>query len=228
MPQKHSTSIFARRASAVAAIVTLAMAAASWAAEPNRQRVAEPNRPPAAETARHPAGRLPLPAARPEVTGQRSPTAGAADRSRTPWRSLWTVLGGLSIALGLFFLFAWLVRRTMPRSGSHLPREVVEVLGRATLAARQTVHLVRVGHKLLLVSVSTTGVETLTEITDPLEVDCLAGICQQSSHSSTSSVFRNVFQQCSREPTEPGFLDEPLEQGGEMTVDPPLPEEARV
>ena len=62
-----------------------------------------------------------------------------------------------------------------------LPPDVVEVLGRVSLAPRQPAQLVRIGHKLILVSISTAGVKTLTEITDPLEVDRLAGLCQQAA-----------------------------------------------
>ena len=120
-----------------------------------------------------------------------------------------TALGALAIVLGLFFIFAWLVKRAMPKGSAALPGEVVEVLGRAVLTARQNVHLVRIGNKLLLVSVSAAGAETLTEITDPVEVDRLAGICTEAKATSTTAAFRQVFQQFSREPTSPGFIDEP-------------------
>jgi flagellar biogenesis protein FliO len=59
-----------------------------------------------------------------------------------------------------------------------LPREAVEVLGRTTLLGRQQVHLVRCGNKIVLLSVTPGGVETLTEIADPAEVDRLHSICQ--------------------------------------------------
>ena len=52
--------------------------------------------------------------------------------------------------------------------------------GRAPLAGRQHVHLLRCGSKLLLVSVTPGGAETLTEVTDPAEVDRLAGLCRQA------------------------------------------------
>jgi hypothetical protein len=71
------------------------------------------------------------------------------------------------------------------------------VLGRAPLASRQQVHLVRCGRKLLLLSVSPGGIETLSEIDDPLEVDRLAGLCVQAQPGSASMVFRQVFQQFS-------------------------------
>ncbi len=76
-------------------------------------------------------------------------------------------LGGLGAAVGLFLIVAWIMRRGMPKGSGVLPREVVELLGRAPLAGRHQLHLLRLGSKLLLVSMSQAGVETLAEVTDP-------------------------------------------------------------
>jgi flagellar biogenesis protein FliO len=111
-----------------------------------------------------------------------------------------TVAGSLAFVLGLFMLVAWVLRRTTPGVTALLPKEVVEVLGRAPLANRQQLHLLRCGHKLLLVSATPAGVETLTEITDPLEVDRLAGLCQQTRPDSATTMFRQVFQQLAETP----------------------------
>ena len=91
-----------------------------------------------------------------------------------------TVGGSLAVVLGLFLLVAWVMRKASPRSSSALPGEVFEVLGRAPLAGRQQVHLLRCGSKLLLVSITPAATETLTEVTDPVEVDRLAGLCRQA------------------------------------------------
>jgi hypothetical protein len=55
--------------------------------------------------------------------------------------------------------------------------------------------LIRCGHKLLLVCISAAGAETLTEITDPQEVDRLAGLCRQAHPHSATASFQQVFQQ---------------------------------
>ncbi len=106
-----------------------------------------------------------------------------------------TIAGSLGVVLGLFFLVAWAMRRTAPGGAVRLPPEVFEVLGRSALAGREQVHLLRCGGKLLLVSVSPTGVEPLTEITDPDEVNRLAGFCRQAHPASTTAAFRQVFGQ---------------------------------
>jgi flagellar biogenesis protein FliO len=90
-----------------------------------------------------------------------------------------TIAGSLALVLGIFFLIAWALRWASPRSMRTVPSEVLETLGRVRLDGRQQAHLLRLGNKLLLVSVSAAGAETLTEITDLLEVNRLVGLCRQ-------------------------------------------------
>ncbi|MBI3838926.1 MAG: flagellar biosynthetic protein FliO [Planctomycetia bacterium] len=114
--------------------------------------------------------------------------------------SLVTGAASLGIVLGLFLLVVLVVRRGLPQNAVLLPREAVEILGRTPLVGKQQVHLVRCGNKILLLCASNTSVETLTEITDPVEVDRLAGICQQIRPHSVTSSFRQVMQQFDSQP----------------------------
>jgi hypothetical protein len=57
-----------------------------------------------------------------------------------------------------------------------------------------------VGNKLLLLSVTASGAETLTEITDPEEIDRLAGICRQNHPDSITASFREILWQCGQTP----------------------------
>lgn len=114
------------------------------------------------------------------------PLSRASNPSPSPWAgfsaddvpSFVNAATSLGIVLGLFLMVMWAVRRGMPKGDGLLPREAVEVLGRAPLVGRQQVHLVRCGNKMVLLNVTPTGVETLTEISDPAEVDRLHSICQ--------------------------------------------------
>ncbi len=108
--------------------------------------------------------------------------------------TLLTGAGSLGIVLGLFLLAVWAVRRGMPKNATLVPREAVEVLGRAALVGKQQMHLVRCGNKILLLYASPSGVETLTEITDAEEVDRLAGICQQTHSRSEVVSFRQTLE----------------------------------
>ena len=122
------------------------------------------------------------------------PAGGAQRGSASPLSSLVGVLSSLAIVLGLFYAVTWVLRRGMPRGAASLPREVVEVLGRAPLAGRQQVHVVRFGSKLLLVALTPGGVQTLSEIADPAEADRVAAACQPIPAASGAG-FRQVLQQ---------------------------------
>lgn len=128
-----------------------------------------------------------------------TPRASAADAesSKQPGglRSALTVVGSLAVVLGVFFLIVWVLRRASPAILGSLPAEAFETLGRAPLAHHQQAHLLRYGNKLLLVSVSAAGATTLSEITDPAEVDRLTNLCRQTRPSSPAAALRQVFRQ---------------------------------
>lgn len=159
--------------------------------------------------------RLAPPSARQENTKLKDQKSRASDGPRRlidfgiPTESMYTVATALAIVVGAFLLFAWALRR-----GSHgkagrrgiLPADAVSVLGRVPLTGRQMAELLRVGNKLVLVAITPGGAETLTEVTDPIEVDRLMGMCQQHDRHSTTKAFEQVFQQLSREPAAGGFL----------------------
>jgi flagellar biogenesis protein FliO len=127
-------------------------------------------------------------------------------RTRTGGQSggfgaLVTIGSSLAIVLGLFFVVVWAMRRTMPAAAAPLPSDVVQVLGRTIVGHRQQLQLLRFGSRLLLVSVTPGGVETLAEIAEPDEVTYLAGLCQQSRPGSTTTAFRQVLEQLAGERT---------------------------
>lgn len=144
---------------------------------------------------------LPLPKRKPDTAAPRGMTVGVPE--------MLTTASSLAVVLGLFLVFAWMVRRAGPKGSTLLPGEVLEVLGRAPLALRQQVYLIRCGRKLILVHACPDNVETLTEITESEEVDRLLGLCRQSQPNSATAAFRQVFQQFAGEPAASGFLGEP-------------------
>jgi flagellar protein FliO/FliZ len=156
-------------------------------------------------------GALPLPP--PANPSKHSPALPGKSTSRetaknpADFKALFPVVSSLGIVIGVFLLGVWIFRRAAPQGMTRLPNEVFEILGRAPLAGRQQVHLLRCGSKLLLVSVMPEGAETLTEITDPLEVDRLAGFCRQAHPQSSSTAFRQVFEQLAPKNTSRGLFD---------------------
>ncbi len=131
-------------------------------------------------------GAKPIPLAGPNT---KTPAAASS------WGSFGTMLGSLAIVLALFVVTIKLLRRGMPGAKQRLGSNVVEVLGQTPLAPRQTLQVIRFGNKILLVAMSPDGCDTLTEITDPLEVDRVAGMCQQSQANSSTKTFGEMFRQ---------------------------------
>ncbi len=140
---------------------------------------------------------------------QQSRAAPSVFASLTSERPVSTALAGLAIALGSFFLLLWALRRIMPKSATRLPGEVVEVLGHAPLSGKQSVHVLRFGGKLVLVAMSPSGPETISEVTHPEEVQRILAVCQKRSSHSSTAAFRELLQQAGsesrsrRKPSEP-------------------------
>lgn len=111
----------------------------------------------------------------------------------------------LMIVVGLIVVGArWLKSRT-PSASRGLPGEVFEVLGRKVIDPRTSVMLARCGSRLLLLSQSPHGLQTLAEITDPVEIDCLAGLCHATPRDQTLvETFRSLLRKPSgSKPTSP-------------------------
>jgi flagellar biogenesis protein FliO len=116
-------------------------------------------------------------------------------KPKSSWATALSMMFSLAIVLCLFFIIAWLFRRTQPNSVAKLPSEVVQVMGRTAMAPRQQVYVLRFGSKMLLVSHQPGQTQTLGEITDPEEVQRLAGLCEANQPNSISHSFRDVLRQ---------------------------------
>lgn len=134
-----------------------------------------------------------------------APAAATAIGGRRTGSAVATTAASLAIVVGLFLLLVWVQRRISPRRSSLLPGEVFETLGRVPLNARQQMHLVRVGNKLLLLAVTATAAETLTEITDPREIARLSDLCRHSRPDNMAASFREILAQLSQQPAAAGL-----------------------
>ena len=131
----------------------------------------------------------------PSRDGQNRDVANLDPPTKTGWKGAATVASSLALVLGLFFIVAWVMRRNTTGPSMLLPSTVLEVLGRAPLASRQQIHLIRLGNKLILVSATPAGVEPLGEVTEADEVQRLVALCRQASPNSATAAFRQVFAQ---------------------------------
>ncbi len=89
---------------------------------------------------------------------------------------LWTTVISLAAIIGCLGLVGYWLRPYLgvPRG---LPIEALELLGRRTIEQKIAIHLVRCGGKVLVVGVTPDGVRTLSEISDPVEVQRLVEAC---------------------------------------------------
>lgn len=110
--------------------------------------------------------------------------------------SLWGTVLGLLAVFGIFIAGkVWLTRHG-PAGLRGLPVEALELLGKRTIEPRVSIHIVRCGPKILVLGVAPDGVRTLTEITDPIEIDMMAGACRKKeSGRSGGDSFAGMFRQ---------------------------------
>lgn len=129
--------------------------------------------------------RLPRP-----TTTKRSPRPSTSANSGSGWG---TTFSGLVIVLALFGGCVWMFRRSGAQWAGILPAEVIQVLGKRYLDQRQCVQLVRIGSRILVLAQSHQhGLNTLAEITDPVEIDLIAGQCRQASPQSLTRSFAEL------------------------------------
>lgn len=95
--------------------------------------------------------------------------------------------GSILIALGFVIVLmlgvAKVVQRRNPFAVTGVPQEAIDVLGRRTVDPRNSIYIVRVGPKILLLGNSANGLATLSEIDDPIEVAALANQCRAASET---------------------------------------------
>lgn len=107
----------------------------------------------------------------PTVNDGQSTTGESGGSSAGAFLAVLVVL--LVFALGLAKLFL----KRSPYAITGLPPDAVDVLGRRTVDPRNSVYMIKVGSRLILMGSSPSGLSSLAEITDPIEVASLANVC---------------------------------------------------
>ncbi|NOX56313.1 MAG: FliO/MopB family protein [Planctomycetes bacterium] len=145
--------------------------------------------------------RLPHPSFSAEAFGSSTSgreETGSRQASRTGVSSPWKTVTALAFVIGLILLVAKLLKKHGPTSVAGLPDEAIELLGKRAIDRQQAIHLVRCGSRILVLGVSPGEVRTLAEITDPIEVDFLSGICRHKGQQTTVlQTFRTLFEKYS-------------------------------
>lgn len=173
--------------SALLMAVVLAWGASAFAAEPRNWAADEPT---AAESAASDGPqRLPP---RQAAKLRTKPETGGASRTRAASSGWGTSLGALVAVVLLILGCAKLMRKHLPAGQTLLPFEACQVLGKRHLDPKQAILFVRCGARLLIVGSGPNGLRTLSEITDPVEIDQLAGLCHQAQPHSTTQAFSSL------------------------------------
>jgi len=143
--------------------------------------------------------------------------------------SLWRTIGALLVVLTLFLAGAKLWRKQIPVANIGLPTEAIEILGRKSIEPRLFVYLIRCGSRILVVGSSADGLQTLAEVTDPVEVDYLAGVCRRpDQENGFAQSLRTLFHRRSSPYATPEKAlqsfevdaDENENTIGELNIDP--------
>ena len=126
----------------------------------------------------------------------RTDSQSASDPSEMVTRtgSAWSTFGWLSLVVLLILIAARFLKKHGPLVNGGIPHEAIEILGRKYLDQKQSIFLLRLGSRVLVIGSSANGLRTLTEVTDPVEIDYLAGLCRPShGDNSVAQTFRSLF-----------------------------------
>jgi len=96
-----------------------------------------------------------------------------ASKPRSTWTVWFMLVGLVAAAAGISF---W-TRRTGGVRQWKLPTTVFQVLGKSAVGPNQSVTLLRLGERVLLVSSSGATMQTLAVVTDPVEVATITAEC---------------------------------------------------
>ena len=127
----------------------------------------------------------------PSITPRRE--TAFADRASTPTggsSSPWKMLGALMLAVGGIFGVAKLLKSlgVGPYGPARqLPNSVCEVLGVTMLPQRQTLYLLRMGQRVMLLGSTSESLTVLAEITEPDEVASMMHLCNSPDKSEPDS-----------------------------------------
>ncbi len=128
------------------------------------------------------------------------PTQPGSGGGRFTPSTLSTIWTALIFVLALILVAAWLIRKAYPGGNllfGTLP--VLQVLGRTHLGPRQTLAMIRLDNKLVLLGITDHQINPILTIDDPEEVSRLVSVIEQSRPASITSGFRGLFSREARE-----------------------------
>lgn len=120
-----------------------------------------------------------------------------------------TVTSSLAVVLGLFAVLVWVSRKYGSKTmGGSIPSEVIQTLGSTAIDPRTRITMIRLGNRILVLAQSASGIEPISEITDPDEVRNLTALCVGDSKAQFSSTLQSI----EHEPAQAGFVGQQSSQ----------------
>jgi flagellar biosynthetic protein FliO len=130
-------------------------------------------------------------AANQRESGSRDINRGGRNGSLWSARDLWPLLS----VLALIVLLAWIVKKSLPGRRLLTGQGAIEVLSRVALSSKQSLVLVRMGRRLLLLGVTNDDMNTLCVVEDPDQVAMLVGEAASRRPGSITDQFARVFSE---------------------------------
>jgi flagellar biogenesis protein FliO len=96
-----------------------------------------------------------------------------------------SVLAALAVVVLAVFAAARCWKSYGPKLPGAAPLQAVEILGRCRIEPRQSLYIVRLGSRILVIGSSGGELTTLSEITEPVEADLIIAQCKGGVGSST-------------------------------------------
>jgi flagellar biogenesis protein FliO len=115
-----------------------------------------------------------------------------------------------ALVVGLIFLLRWVGRR-FGGAPTAVGTRAVQVVSRSLIAPRQSVVLVRIGKRLLVVADNGSQLSPLSEISDPDEVAALVGQVQSEKIDIAGRTFGAFFGRFKRDEKDELVASEPVE-----------------
>lgn len=126
------------------------------------------------------------------------PAAGTANKATPASAGSWVrSVGSLAAVVGVILFLAWGAKslsRGGPLAGRAKRTGVIEIISRTSLSPRQSLCLVRVGQRMVLVGVTPDALRTLDVIHDPNSVAALAGEATAVRSAENERAFRHTLE----------------------------------
>ena len=110
------------------------------------------------------------------------------------------VVGALAVVIGLILVARMVLTRVAgPLAGGSRPSGVLEILARYPMGKQQSVVLMRLGRRVLVVHHAGQAMTTLTDVSDPDEVADLLSRMESGSRLKDAARFRKSLEKCQSE-----------------------------